>query len=101
MSETKDETKTTPGPWVVGTGWIFGLILGKRVDTGLSFWENEVGCANATLAAAAPDLLEAAEAGEYLGDKLGAGVDLPPALIAEKLRVIRAALAKARGEAGR
>ena len=52
----------------------------------------------ATLAAAAPGLLEAAQAGEYLGDKLGTGIELPPAIIAAKLRLIRAAIARAEGQ---
>lgn len=111
----KTEVKHTPTPWIVSE-YPMGYGIERVEDSkncpvrgSVAFIDRIVGSAsypdqakaNAGFILRAVNaheaLIEAAKAGEYLGDKLGAGIELPPAMIAEKLRIIRAAIAKAEG----
>ena len=94
---TNKTEKHTPGPWVVGTGWIFRAVtsnphggghIGVREDTHITFRETDIGRANARLIAAAPDLLEAAKQALALLDGKGIGITA---------HNLRAAIAKAEG----
>jgi hypothetical protein len=111
--------KHTPGPWVVRRNGITGYPAAieainacnktrGKVGPSVTRWNaitlpsSEEGQANANLIAAAPELLEAlleAEAGlEFAGaDKEPEGQFVPAPTLA--LRIVRAAIAKAKGEA--
>jgi len=95
------ENKWTPGPWRVDDDGVdYPLIIGndeKYVCEILFHPQPSQQVANAHLIAAAPDLYEALETAEScIVDVVGAfGVKVPDEILQE----IRAALAKARGEA--
>jgi hypothetical protein len=102
--------KHTPGPWIVKenraykTSWLIYDQEGNQLAQVANWQDKTFNCdaeINANLIAAAPDLLEAlleAEAGlEFAGaDKEPEGQFVPAPTLA--LRIVRAAIAKAKGE---
>lgn len=85
----------TPGPWKVDRPYIRGA---GRAIASLESWHNEVeDAANARLIAAAPELYEAVQT----VDMALAGQKTSLEEWANISKTVRAALAKARGEAAR
>lgn len=106
---TKNATHT-PGPWYVGTGWIFhrsderiggsGAPLREEVCRVLT---NDVGDANARLIAAAPELLAVLKDAEYylaLTSNNMCDEGLEPDDSGAIAKQARAAIAKAEGRGG-
>jgi len=87
MSETKEETKHTPGPWEVvhhgnGTGSREWAVCPKGSLQGIAIWLTE---ADARLMAAAPDLLEALQGVLRVADRKTVEFDAARAAIAKAL----------------
>lgn len=111
MAKIKEATRHTPGPWEIGTGWIFHKTEKRMAGNGTPLREevcrvltNEAGDANARLIAAAPDLLfHLKVAAKFYQDELKeiGGCDHPVNIcccdIVRELEDIQDAIAKAEG----
>lgn len=96
MSETKEQAKHTPGPWILdeyGPEFTMRTVRGKSLGGGTEVaiittgsYSDEVEEANARLIAAAPELLEACKQAEWQYEQLGDS---------RAIKMLRAAIAKA------
>ena len=103
--ETKQSVKHTPGPWEIGTGWIFHKSDERMAGSGAPLREEvcrvlvtPIGDANARLIAAAPSLLEASEIlNSELHEYMMKHEKVFDDSILDAILSLRAAIAKAEG----
>ncbi len=101
VTPTDQMDKHTPGPWEVSGPFVRATFTIKRIGKPdiCNLYKDGIPAdevkANATLIAAAPDLLKACRA---LADKIAA-YGLPPEYLLDEWRAMRSAIAKALGQA--